>query len=313
MLATVCATPAVADTHRYEMDKPLLQIYPANMRLTNQQKHAALYALANDMKARGGEDLVDFVRIALYETAALYEEEARRSGASEAGKSLAYHWTDSTMSYANDLYQAADAVNSTTSIDITSDDTGELMLIINGRPWLLSSPVLDKPLMLDDRIIDRVCQEMSCDAVSTEFAEGEYKRVITIDADWVIAGNRPPEYVTSDGLHFVFSDINNRSAKQIACLKLIKEIELLVDSLRNAVTRGVTIDRDKLVIQSLYGSYDYRVRLNQFGDTIYIKLPELHHVQDWTTLIWPWIRARMGDNKDDLYLQADSMLSYTLK
>ena len=313
LFAMACVFPASADVHRYEMDKPLLQIYPVNMRLTNQQQHAALYALANDMKARGGEDLADFVRIALYEMAALYEEEAQRSGASEAGKSLSYRWTDSTMSYANDLYRIADAVNSTTSIDVANDDTGELMFILDGRPRLLSSPVLDKPLLLDDRIIDRVCREMSCDAVATALTEDENKSVIIIDADWVVAGNKPPEYVTSDGLHFVFRDMNNRSAKQIACLKLIKEMELLADALRDAVIRGVTIDQDKLVIQSLYGSYDYRVRLNQFGDTLYIKLPELHHVQDWTTLLWPWVRARMEDRKTDHYLQADVMLSYTLR
>jgi len=299
--------------HRYEMENPLLQIYPANMRLTKQQQHAALYALANDMKVRGGEDLADFVRIALNEMAALYEEEARRSGASEAGKSLAYRWTDSTMTYVNDLYRIADAVNATTPIDITLDNTDDLMLIIDGRPWLLSSPVLDEPLLLDDRIIDRVCREMSCDAESTALEEEAHKRVIIIDADWVVAGNKPPEYVTSNGLHFVFKDMDNRSAKQIACLKLIKEMELLAGSLRDAVIRGVPMDRDPLTIQSLYGSYDYRVRLNRFGDTLYIKLPELHHVQGWTTLLWPWVRARMDDRKIEHYLQADAMLSYALK
>ena len=313
MLATACAFTAGADVHRYEMENPLLQIYPANMQLTKQQQHAALYALANDMKARGGEDLADFVRIGLYEMAALYEEEARRAGASEDGKSLAYQWPDTTMTYANDLYRTADAVTAATMIDIAHDDTGELMFIINGRPWLLSSPVLDKALLLDDRIINRVCREISCDAVATALEEGANKRVIVIDADWEIAMGKPPAYVTGNGLHFVFRDLDNRSAKQIACLKLIKEMELLAGALRDAVIRGVTIDQDQLAIQSLYGSYDYRVSLNRFGDTIYIKLPELHHVRDWTTQLWPWLRARMDGRTIEHYLQADAMLSYTLK
>ena len=313
MGAIVFTFPAGADVHRYEMENPLLQIYPANMKLTKQQHHAALYALANDMKLRGGEDLADFVRIGLYEMAALYEEEARRSGASEAGKSLAYRWTDTTMTYANDLYRTADAITAATTIDIAHDDTDELMFIINGRPWLLSSPVLDKPLLLDERIIDRACREISCDVETMALEEGANKRVIVIDADWVIAMDKAPEYVTGNGLHFVFRDLDNRPAKQIACLKVIKEMELLADTLRDAVTRGVTIDWDQLAIQSLYGSYDYRVRLNQFGDTIYIKLPELHHVQDWVTQLWPWLRARMDDRKIEHYLQADAMLSYTLK
>lgn len=313
VLAMAWSCIAVADVHRYAMEPPLLQIYPANMKLTKQQQHAALYALANDMKGRGGEDLADFVRIALYEMAALYEEEARRSAAGAAGKSLAYRWTDTTMKYANDLYQNADAINAATTIDISTDATGELMIVIDDRPYLLSSPALDKPLLLDERIIDRTCREISCDVETMALEEGANKRVIVIDADWVIAMDKPPEYVTSNGLHFVFTDLDNRPAKQIACLKVIKEMELLAVTLRDAVTRGVTIDRDLLAIQSLYGSYDYRVRLNQFGDTIYVKLPELHHVQDWVTQLWPWLRARMDDRKIEHYLQADAMLSYTLK
>lgn len=313
MLAFACAFPAGADVHRYEMETPLLQIYPANMKLTQQQRHVALNALAHDMQLRGGEDLVEFVRIALYEMAALYEEEARRSGSSDAGKSLAWRWTDTTMTYANDLYRTADAINTATTLDITSDDTGELLIIIDDKPHLLSSPVLDNPLLLDERIIDRACQQLSCDAVATVIEQEANKRTIVIDADWVMAMDKPPEYVTGTGLHFVFKDLDNRSAKQIACLKLIKEMELLAGSLRDAVTRGVPIDRDQLAIQSLYGSYDYRVSLNKFGDTIYIKLPELHHVQDWTTQLWPWLRANMDGKIIELYLQADVILAYALE
>ena len=311
--AITCAARAGAEVHRYEMENPVLQIYPANMKLTKQQQHAALYTLANDMKVRSAQDLADFVRIALEEMAGLYEEEARRSGTSKAGKSISYRWTDTTMTYANDLYRAADKIDEAVSIDIAIDDTGELMIVIDGRPYLVSSPVLDKPLLLDQRIIDRVCQEISCAAQSPEQLHAENRRAIIIDADWVITAGRPPEYVTSDGLHFVFSDLHNRSAKQIACLKLIKELELLAGSLRDAAAKGVTMDPDQLTIQSLYGSYDYRVRLNQFGDTIYIKLPELNHAGDWITQLWPWLHAQLEGLKIEHYLQADAMLSYTLK
>ena len=310
--AMACSWPAVADRHRYEVENPILQIYPANMRMTKQQQHAALYALANDMKIRGAQNLADFVRIALYEMAGLYEEEARKAGASEAGKSLSYRWTDTTMTYANDLYRVADAINVNTVMDVAFDDTGELMIVIDGTPYLLSSPVLDKPLLLDERIIARACQEISCDAQSLEQPQGINKRTIIIDADWVITEDKPPEYVTIDGLHFVFKDMRNRSGKQTACLKLIRELELLAGALKDAVMTGVPMDMDQLTIQSLYGSYDYRVRLNRFGDTIYIKLPELHHVPDWATQLWPWLRAQMEDRKTEHYLQADTMLAYTL-
>jgi len=313
MLTMACVLPAGADVHRYEVENPVLQIYPADMKLTKQQQHAVLYALANDIKLRGAQDFADFVRTALYEMADLYEEEARRSNASEDGKSIAYRWTDTTMAYANDLYRAADNIDAGSTLDVALEDSGELMLVVDGKPFLLSSPVLDKPLLLDERIINRVCEEFSCNMDATALEKAANKRTIVIDADWVIMEDRPPVYVTTDGLHFVFQVLSNRAAKQIACLKLIREIELLAGSLREAAQKGVPVDSDQLTIQPLYGSYDYRVRLNRFGDTIYIKLPELNHVQDWVAQIRPWLRARMEGRKLEHYLQADAMLSYTLK
>lgn len=313
MVAMACSLPAGADVHRYEMEAPLLQIYPVNMRLTKQQQHAVLYALANDMKMRSAQDFAEFVRMALYEMAALYEEEARRSNATEAGKSISYRWTGTTMTYANELYRAADSIDAGTVLDVSIDDTGELLLVIDGRPYLLTSPKLDKPLLLDERIIDRVCGEIYCATESMALDQAANIRTIVIDADWVITDHKPPAYVTTDGLHFVFKDLHNRSAKQVACLKVIKEIKLIEGSLRDAAAKGVSLDPELLTIQSLYGSYDYRIRLNQFGDTLYIKLPELSHVQDWIPQIWPWLRAQLENRREEHYLQADAMLAYALK
>ncbi|MGH8119059.1 MAG: hypothetical protein ACRESK_00425, partial [Gammaproteobacteria bacterium] len=177
---------------------------------------------------------------------------------------------------------------------------------------LLSSPVLNKPYLLDERIINRVCGEIYCDTASMFPVQDARKRTIIIDADWVVVENMP-EYVTTTGLHFVFRNLRDRAAKQIACLKLIKEIELIAGSLRDAATKGVSLDLDYMTIQSLYGSYDYRIRLNRFGDTIYITLPELSHVQDWIAQIWPWLRAQVENRKIELYLQGEAMLSYTQK
>ena len=312
VMAMAASTVAWGDIHRYEMEEPLLQIYPSSIKLTNQQRHAVLFSLARDLKVRGGQALAEFVRIALEEMAALYEAEARRSAAGAEGKFIGNRWTETTMAHAHDLYRAADGIGQHSLLDIDIDDSGEMLLLIDGRPFLLTSPVLDQPLLLDDRIIRRVCQEIACDLDLTAVEQGATRRSIVIDADWVITEGKPPEYVTTTGLRFVFHDLQRRSAKQIASLKVIKELELLAGALREAVHKGVSIDQDLLSIKSLYGSYDYRVQLNGFGDTLYIKLPELHHVPDWSTQLWPWLVARMADRPVEHQLPGDTMLSYAL-
>ena len=303
------------DTHRYFVEDSELRIYPSDVTLTIRQKHAVLYELANTMKQGTARDIADFIRISLTEMAALYEEVALQPGNESSSITEGMHlsrWRNDTLELANSLFQVADTVDPGMSLDIVIDDTGELQLIIEDKIYILSNPVINKPYLLDERIIDSLCSIRVCNDELIAIHDHLNKREIIIEASWKISQADKPEYITSDGLHFVFNNIEDRSRKQIACLKIIKEIKFIADSLKEAKQKGIVLEWGNLTIKPLYGSYDYRISLNTFGDSIYIKLPELHHVSNWKKLVLPWIRAQVNGVQYDQYLEADQLLAYAL-
>ena len=303
------------DTHRYFVEDSELRIYPADVTLTNRQKHAVLYQLAGAMKQGTAQDIADFIRISLTEMAALYEEAAMQTGNKSTsiteGVQLS-RWRNDTLELANKLYYVADTLNPGMSLDIIIDDTGELQLIIEDKIYILSNPVINKPYLLDERIINSVCSIRVCNDELIASHDHLNKREIIIEATWKIIQDEKPEYITSDGLHFVFNNIRDRSRKQIACLKIIKEIKFVAVSLKEAKQKGIPLEWGSITIKPLYGSFDYRISLNTFGDSIYIKLPELHHVSGWENLLLSWIRAQVDGESYDQYLEADHLLVYTL-
>lgn len=303
------------DTHRYYVDDSDLRIYPVDVTLTNRQKHAVLYELAREMKEGTARDLADFVRISLSEMAALYEEVALQP-ATESSITESVHlsrWRNETLELARKLYNVADKVDPGMSLDVVVDNTGDLQLVVENKIYILTNPVINEPYLLDEKIISRVCSIRVCNNELVTINEHLNKREILIEATWKISQSDKPEYITSDGLHFVFNNIENRARKQIACLKIIKEIKFVADSLKDAKRKGVPLEWGNIAIQSLYGSYDYRISLNAYGDSIYIKLPELSHVTNWVDLVLPWIRAQVEDIKYDQYLDANRVLAYALK
>lgn len=302
------------ETHRYLVDDASLIIHPVNMSLNLRQKHTLLYGLANEIKVHGSRDFADFVAICLQELAFMYEEEAIRPDKNDrkiTGGIAA--WRSETMSLANELYEAAASVNPGMDLDVYMDDTGVLIIKVEDKIYILSSPVINRPYALDDRIIKRVCQSRYCRPELLAERELLNKRRIIIEASWFIADGRKPEYVTKDGLHFVFDTLEQRSMKQIGSLKLIREIKLITESLKEATQKGVFLDWEVLEIRPFPGSYDYRIQLNSFSDSIYLKLPELHHVSDWQELVIPWIRAQVEKNPIKRYIDGDKALAYVLQ
>lgn len=315
LLLGIIAMPgeSLADVHKFVVESPDLRIYPANITLSIRQKHVALNELAVRMKQGTKQDQTDFIKTALYEMAVLYDEEAGRQDKSTQDRSWSLaHWRNETHELATELYRTADSITSETPVDISIADTGEILLVVNKKLYIVSSPLINKPYLLDERIIGSICRIKYCDPGFLSTDRTENKRTIIIDANWVITEDEKPRYVTSDGLNFVFNSLENRSLKQIASLKVIKEIKLIAGMLSDASEKGIIMEWDTMTIKPLQGSYDYRININQFGDTIYINLPELHHVPAWQEMIMPWIRAQVEEKTVNQYLDGDKFLAYAI-
>jgi hypothetical protein len=304
------SSAAPYEVYKYTAEEVDLLVYPLDLSLSMQQKHRALHSFAEKIQQETTGRIADFARISLYEMAALYEEEARRIWEySDIRRNVKYaRWRDATLSHAQHLYHVADLITPATSIELYMERTGELHLLIENVPFILSSPLIHDPYRLDERIIHAFCQVEACDPDVLAFNGDKNTRTVTIMANWVMTEGRPPEFVTNDGLHFIFSSIENRPLKQSACLRVIREIRLLVDTLKDARSRGIFIDWKNLDIRQLHGSYDYRIIINPFGDSLYMKFPELGIITGWPEKILAWLHAQVENEPFVQYFQGDELL-----
>lgn len=309
-------TASAYDVYHYVVEDSELRVYPGDISLFMRRQHAALNKIAENIQAGTAEDLADFARISLYEMAGLYEEEAMRSldGVStdiQEGARLD-RWRSVTLAYAQHLYHVAYSITPSTSVELSIENTGDLLFFIEGDPFILSSPVIRNPGVLDERIINSVCQVKSCDPDVLALHQEENKRTVTVQAGWVMTEDNAPEFVTIDGLHFVFNDLKNREVKQTACLKVIKEMKLIADTLKDAYNNGIFIEWEYLSIKPIYESHDYKIAINRFGDSVYMKLPELHYINGWQNLVTAWLRAQVEDKHYQQYLYADELLAFAV-
>jgi len=297
------------EVYRYTVDEADLLVYPLDLSLSLREKHRALHRVAETLQNGDSGRIAEFARIALLEMAALYEEEARRAAEyPDLGRNLKYaRWRDAVLSHARDLYGVADSITPATAIELYRERTGELHLMIENVPFILSNPLIHDPHRLEKRIIQAYCRVAACDPDVLVFNGDKNTRTVTILANWIMTEDRPPEFVTSDGLHFIFTSLENRPLKQNACLRVAREIRLLVDTLKDARERGIFIDWENLDVRHLQGSRDYRITLNPFGDSLYMKFPELGRMSGWPEKISAWLRAQVEDEPFVQYFHGDEL------
>lgn len=301
------------NVHVYTVDTPELKVYQGNVPLTQQQKHIALIYVADQMQQGSIYDLIDFAKIALQEMAIANEDEAIKSNDeildNPDNRKKLYRWTHSTLEYAKYLHIVSDSINELTPLEINTDSNGELLIIIDNQPFFIISPSLHDPEMLDQKIIDAVCQTRDCQLDLIGFEEEPDTKTIVIEADWQLNDRSRPEYVTVDGLHFIFNDIKNRSDKQNACLKIIKELQLVTDLLTQAHEDGLYIDWEYINVLQVGDKERYKLVMNRAGESILIEAVELAKLPELAELVSPWLKAKVYKKKYHQYIEADKLFA----
>lgn len=308
-VANVFAT----NVHVYTVDTPVLRVYQKDVPLSRQQKHIALIHVADIIKKGSSVDLNEFAKIALKEMAYSYEEEAIKTNSETAveleHRNKLYRWAMSTMEYAEYLHFVSDSINDQSIIEIETDKNGELLIIVNDRPFFIISPSLHEPEILDQKIIDIVCQSRDCQLQSIGFKDEPGTRTIIVEADWHLTDRSRPEFVTADGLHFIFNDIKNRIDKQNACLRIIRELRVISDLLTQANEDGLYIDWNYIHVKKVGENKRYKLIFNQAGESLLVEAAELAKLPELAGNISSWLKAKVYKKHYHQYIEADKLLA----
>jgi len=303
-----------AETFIYIDDKPVLWIYPQDPVYQAWVKHADLIKLARRMEGNGKEQLTLFTQTALTQMAMLYEQEAVKSGredVSDLRKSIKKsRWQHSALEYAEQLRQVAEQLNSSSEVILYIEQYGAPTIVIDGKPYILTTPDLKKSGLLYTAIVEQLCRKEICgEDIKKQDNEIDKLRIV-INAEWKISETDKPEYYSEDGLYFVFDDLKDRKKKQKICLQIMRELGLISESLMDISNKGVSIDWDVLQLEHISGSYGYKLIINRFGDSLAMELIYLGQIDTLLSETIPWIQARLKDEPyQQRYDHADDLLS----
>jgi hypothetical protein len=182
--------------------------------------------------------------------------------------------------------------------------------VIDGKPYILTSPDLKKSGLLYAAIVENLCGQGIClqDDETQEVEDNKLR--IVVKAEWKMAVDSKPEYLSEDGLHFVFSDLQDRKKKQEICLRVMRELGLIAESLKEISNKGVSIDWDVLDLELISGSYGHKLIINSFKDSLVMDLIILGQNDNLFTQAIPWLKATVkGEIVQHRFDEADELLA----
>jgi hypothetical protein len=302
-----------AETFIYIDDKPVLWIYPQDPVYQAWYKHADLIKLAKQMESDGKEQLTLFTKTALTQMAILYEQEAVKSSREDVSTLRQdikkNRWRHTALEYAKQLRQVSDQINLSSEIVLYIEEYGEPTIVVDGKPYILTTPDLKKSGLLYTAIVEQLCRREICGQDLKKQDSDKDKIRIVINAEWKISETGNPEYYSEDGLHFVFNDIKDRKKKQEISLRLMRELRLISDSLIEISNKNISIDWDVLRLEHISGTYGYKLIINQFGDSLAVELVYLGQIDNLLTETISWMQSRLQDETYQLsFNQADELI-----
>jgi hypothetical protein len=303
-----------AETFIYIDDKPALWIYPQDPVYQAWVKHADLIKLAKQMEDNGKEQLTLFTKTALMQMAMLYEQEAVKSRGEDVSNLRQdikkSRWRHTAIEYAQQLRQVSDQIDLSSEIVLYIEEYGAPTIVIDGTPYILTTPDLKKSGLLYTAIVEQLCRKEICsEDIKKQDSEKDKLRIV-INAEWKMSETENPEYYSEDGLHFVFNDLKDRKKKQEICLQIMRELRLISESLMEISNKNISINWEVLRLEHISGSYGYKIVINRFGDSLALELIYLGKLNMILTESIPWMQARIKEQViQNRFNHADELLS----
>jgi hypothetical protein len=239
----------------------------------------------------------DFATAAIAEMVADYNEEARqarREARGGAGSRDLARWSVAVDAYVEELTMIADRVHADTPIGMTIGADNTIILDIDGRPVLVSSPRPREQSALEQRVLTRFCDQHPCKELIADYQPPHPPTAATRDPEivWNFSQQAGPTCSTSEGLEFQFRDLQDLRQKRTACASVVRELNVLATALAWHIANGDHIDWNRLVIHGSPDGAVQQVELAAGGDTVRLPLPALASTPRLFKLVRPWLAAK---------------------
>ncbi|WP_198264567.1 hypothetical protein [sulfur-oxidizing endosymbiont of Gigantopelta aegis] len=251
----------------------------------------------------------DFIRIALVEIIAAYEQEIDKS-LQHKQKSLkkrvkTRRWQLATQTYLATLNDNLHRMDSGASLDFLISQQNQIMLLIDARPVIVSGPNAGSDTVIEKKIVTQFCLVNDCkayfkasdqsDILKSDNAIQSARHVLEdVSGTWNMRSSLRAEYVTSNGLSFKFSNVRDRVAKQAWVYRILAELLLLQGQLRMIQEKGNLIHWQSMKLLKLPETDNAsKIIINQQGDFVKVTIPELAKSPLLFMELVPWIQQQL--------------------
>lgn len=269
----------------------------------------AFISLARRVAGGVEAEKAEFARVSLEEMGGAFHAEAERAfeDRPEPGKpgreeKDPRRWASATEGYASRLFGLSESVMAGAMVDVRIEQEGTVLLIIGGSTVIVSGPNIAHPEILENRIIDRVCLDPSCDTLAT--ATFDMSRTPALGGRWSHTDTQSPVYATTNGLNFLFEDATNLPAKEAACSAIANELASIVNAIKNLLWQKQPVDWNAIAVRPDTADPATQVlRINPNGDFVKLALPQLVQMPYVLQSALPWVRSQVEGRYSQHYVQ----------
>ena len=217
----------------------------------------------------------------------------------------ASRWSAATLEYLDGLYNTADLINEYTLVEIMPGVGDSVNLIVDGAPVVLSGPRISDPDALGQEIVKEYCRLRPC--VLDRFVGHETKRSVRdVPGDarsgWSFADGAGTTFVTDDGIHFMFTSVQNRERKQKAALALTHDVRKIAAALMDVSDQGYAIDWERIRLEDSPVAGEHKLVVNRRGDYLPLRVQSLGQSTAFFRTSLSWIKARVEGRDLTLYV-----------
>ncbi|MBT8446232.1 MAG: hypothetical protein HKO62_09165 [Gammaproteobacteria bacterium] len=272
------------------------------------------HQIVEDLRRGSALERAAFAQVALEEMIMAYRLEIESGAAAlpedKTERAGFFRWRRGTEAFIDRLEALLAALGPHSRVSIVENRDGEIRLLIDGATLMVSSPRLEHPEELQQRIAVRLCDSGICKAEISSLADKVRLQAEQLETGWSFDDRSPPVYQTSDGLNCMFDDRRHIHLKRAVCIAVLYELRLLAEGLRAVRYSGKDVDWRELAITTRPGRALAKVRFNRNGQFFRLDVPTLARAPELLTAAQPWLRGRLTERQHEHYVQLSERVVY---
>ena len=266
-----------------------------------------LIQLAHSIETGDSFRKYDFLHIALeqmYNVYAAEAEKASRNVPDNAKKrAKVFRWQYSSYRYLDSIEYAIVLLDEQESPDFFINPQNKIIVLFNDQPpVIISGPNNGANKLIEKNIVDEFCLLYDCSDYFKKTEHQTINQTNTPDSEfsgsWMIKRNFKGAYVSDTGITFNFKNLKNRHSKEQWMNSIYQELLLILTSLKDADTKGYSINWQVLILQPLPVTDNAsKLIINSKQYFLKVNTPILGRQPELFAQLKNWLKERFNHNE----------------